>query len=47
MANGYKPVFLNSRIINSLKPYFANKSIIMAAIYAGLKFVLLYFCYHL
>jgi hypothetical protein len=36
MANGYKPGFLNSRIINSLKPYFANKSIIISAIYAGL-----------
>tara|TARA_Y100000816_G_C26096838_1_gene580608 strand:+ start:2102 stop:2554 length:453 start_codon:yes stop_codon:yes gene_type:complete len=36
IANPPKPISFNSKIIDSLKPYFKNKSIIISGIYAGI-----------
>ena len=36
IARNKDPKFMNSDIISSLRPYFENKSIIVASIYAGL-----------
>lgn len=40
IANNKGPKFIKSDIISSLKPYFQNKSIILASIYAGLTICL-------
>ena len=40
LANPPKPFPLNSQIINSLKSYFQNKSIIVSGVYAGLTICL-------
>jgi len=36
ISNNKGPKFIQSNVISSLKPYFQNKSIILASIYAGL-----------
>ena len=40
ITNNKGPKFIKSDIISSLKPYFQNKSIIIASIYAGLTICL-------